>query len=239
MNHEPQSPIGEARQHFSGGKSRLAVLEPSDEQNAPIKFTLIDADLEGTSYECISYERTKKAKTVKISVDNDDYEIPEALESALRTFRRKEQPRTFWADLLVGRTAEERILEGTTIRQVLVNADKTLCWLGPGKELSSRAFDVVHEMANRWNQARLHFNCHRTWACTARRCSNWAGSKRSLRRTSFRLLCRGIPITSRHGTRWTTCSGRLTSLPCRASRGSFSRKRPSSYAGTATSARVG
>ncbi|KAI8945709.1 hypothetical protein F4801DRAFT_112161 [Xylaria longipes] len=140
------------------GKSRLAVLEPSDEQNAPIKLTLIDADLKETSYECISYERAKNANIVKISVNDEDYDIPQALESALRTFRRKEKPRTLWADLLVARTAEERSSQATAIRQILENADKTLCWLGPDQELTPRAFDVVHEMANWWSQACVHVN---------------------------------------------------------------------------------
>ncbi|KAJ8104883.1 hypothetical protein ONZ43_g7646 [Nemania bipapillata] len=140
------------------GKSRLAVLEPSDEQNAPIKLRLIDADLNDTSYECISYDRAKNDNIIKISVDDEDYEIPEALESALRTFRRKEKPRTLWADLLVGRTAEERSREATAIRQILVNADKTLCWLGPGNEVTSRAFDAIHNMANHWNQACVQVN---------------------------------------------------------------------------------
>ncbi|KAI1750012.1 hypothetical protein F4782DRAFT_511015, partial [Xylaria castorea] len=140
------------------GQSRLAVLEPSEEQNAPIKLTLVDADLQDTSYECISYERAKNANIVKISVNNEDYEIPQALEGALRTFRRKEKPRTLWADLLVGRTAEERSSQATMMGQILENADKTLCWLGPQKELTSRAFDIVHDMANRWTQACLHVN---------------------------------------------------------------------------------
>ncbi|KAI0505465.1 hypothetical protein F5B22DRAFT_639916 [Xylaria bambusicola] len=173
----------------SGVKSRLAVLEPADSQNAPIKLTLIDADLEGTSYECISYERAKNAKTVYISVDNEDFEVPEALESALRTFRRKEEPRTLWADLLVGRTAEERILEGTTIRQVLANADKTLCWLGPEKSaLSSRAFDVIHEMANRWHQARLHVNLSQDVSLSRATMQQLAGIKAKLREDEFPAL---------------------------------------------------
>ncbi|KAI0459604.1 hypothetical protein F5B21DRAFT_455401 [Xylaria acuta] len=143
------------------GTSRLAVLEPSDDQNAPIKLTLTDADLKDTSYECISYERAKNAKMVKVSANGEDYEIPEALESALRTFRRREKPRTLWADLLVGRTAEERSRQATTIRRILENADKTLCWLGPQKELTARAFEIVHDIANRWSQACLHVNLSR------------------------------------------------------------------------------
>ncbi|KAI0875752.1 hypothetical protein GGS24DRAFT_489096 [Hypoxylon argillaceum] len=110
-------------------KSRLAVLAPSDDQNAPIKLTLIDADLINTSYECISYERAKDAKNVTVSVNDEDYEIPEALESALRTFRH----------LLVSRTAEERSGEATMIREIPQNADRTLCWLGLGTKLTSKA----------------------------------------------------------------------------------------------------
>ncbi|KAI1740769.1 hypothetical protein F4680DRAFT_85982 [Xylaria scruposa] len=138
--------------------SRLAVLEPSEEPDAPIKLTLIDADLKNTSYECISYERAKNPNIVNIVVNDEDYEIPQALESALRTFRRKEKPRTLWADLLVGRTVEERSSQATAMRQILENADKTLCWLGPQKELTSRAFDIVHDMANQWSQACVHVN---------------------------------------------------------------------------------
>ncbi|TGJ84082.1 hypothetical protein E0Z10_g4673 [Xylaria hypoxylon] len=169
----------------TGGRSRLAVLEPSDEQNAPIKLTLVDADLKDTSYECISYERAKNATTVKISVNDEDHEIPEALESALRTFRRKEKPRTLWADILVGRTAEERITEGTTIRQILENADKTLCWLGPEKELSSRAFDIVHEMANRWNQACLHVDLSRDVSISRATMQQMDGIRAEIRGSAF------------------------------------------------------
>ncbi|KAI8630235.1 hypothetical protein F5Y19DRAFT_484120 [Xylariaceae sp. FL1651] len=136
--------------------SRLAVLEPSDDPNAPIKLTLINADLKDTLYECISYDRSGTADAVIVVVDGTEHEIPRALESALRTFRRKDKPRTLWADVLVARTAEERSKHATEIRQILENAQKTLCWLGPGKDSTVKAFDTIHDMANRWSQACLH-----------------------------------------------------------------------------------
>ncbi|KAK8093967.1 Heterokaryon incompatibility protein 6- OR allele [Apiospora hydei] len=136
--------------------ARLAVLEPSDDPDSPIRLTLTDAPLASTSYECISYNHEDEG-TTKVLVDDAEQEIPNALESALRIFRRREQPRKVWADLLVGRTVEERNVQGPFMRQILSNADKTLCWLGSGEsELTSLAFDTIRDMANRYLQACLH-----------------------------------------------------------------------------------
>lgn len=138
--------------------ARLAVLEPSADPDSPIRLTLTDAPLASTSYESISFDHEAEA-TSKVLVDDAEQEIPKALEEALRIFRRREQPRQVWADLLVGRTVEERNAQGPFIRQILANADKTLCWLGPDGDdtaLTARAFDVIREMANRYLQACLH-----------------------------------------------------------------------------------
>ncbi|KAK7948792.1 uncharacterized protein PG986_009678 [Apiospora aurea] len=136
--------------------ARLAVLEPSDDPDSPIRLTLTNAPLASTSYECISYNREDEG-TTKVLVDDAEQEIPKALESALRMFRRREQPRKVWADLLIGRTVEERNAQGPFMRQILSNADKTLCWLGPGEgELTSLAFDTIRDMASRYLQACLH-----------------------------------------------------------------------------------
>ncbi|KAK7920539.1 hypothetical protein PG985_008561 [Apiospora marii] len=140
--------------------ARLAVLEPSADPDSPIRLTLTDAPLANTSYESISFDHEAEA-TSKVLVDDAEQEIPKALEEALRIFRRREQPRHVWADLLVGRTVEERNAQGPFIRQILANADKTLCWLGPDgggddTALTARAFDVIRDMANRYLQACLH-----------------------------------------------------------------------------------
>ncbi|KAI1080324.1 hypothetical protein F5B20DRAFT_570435 [Whalleya microplaca] len=134
--------------------AQLAVLEPTADRNAPIKLSLTESHLQDTSYECISYDRSEAADTVAVTVDGDDHAIPKALESALRTFRRKERPRTLWADLLVGRTIQERSKQAVAQRQILENAEKTICWLGPDKESTTKVFETIHEMATRWNNAR-------------------------------------------------------------------------------------
>ncbi|KAI1333651.1 hypothetical protein F5Y15DRAFT_404358 [Xylariaceae sp. FL0016] len=139
-------------------RAQLAVLEPAGEQDAPIRLSLTDASLTDTSYECISYDHANAEDTVTVSVDGAEQDIPKALESALRTFRRREKPRTLWADLLVGRTDQERNTQAAMIRQILENADKTLCWLGPDNENTAKSFDIIHTMANRWSQACLQFD---------------------------------------------------------------------------------
>ncbi|KAI1505699.1 hypothetical protein F5X99DRAFT_367388 [Biscogniauxia marginata] len=136
--------------------ARLAVLQAASDRDAPIKIAVTEANLADTSYECISYDHTEDTDTVSISVDGDDRDVPKALESALRTFRRKEKPRTLWADLLVGRTVEERSAQAAVIRRILENAERTLCWIGPGKESTTTVFGTIHDMANRWTQACLH-----------------------------------------------------------------------------------
>ena len=116
----------------------LAILRPAVDSDAPLSLTLTTANLRETSYEVISYDRNAEdgedTNTVTVEVDGADLPVPRALETALRTFRPKEKPRTLWADLLVGRTPEERSLQAAVQRQVLSGAEKTLCWLGPAPE---------------------------------------------------------------------------------------------------------
>ncbi|KAI1645297.1 uncharacterized protein F4817DRAFT_318011 [Daldinia loculata] len=152
--------------------AKLAVIQPAADWDAPIKLTLTEAALKDTSYECISYDRssvtavpTRRSapppppadKTMTISIDGQDQDIPHHLESALRMFRRKERQRTIWADVLVSRTVEERSAQADVQRFVLGNAERTLCWLGPDDgESTTKAFETIHEMARRFWEACRH-----------------------------------------------------------------------------------
>ncbi|OTA65985.1 hypothetical protein K449DRAFT_391951 [Hypoxylon sp. EC38] len=139
--------------------ARLAILQPAADINAPIELNLTEAAVKDTSYECISYDRSAKTAAatdnmVTVKVDGENQDIPKQLESALRTFRRKERPRTFWADMLVGRTIEERSAQANVQRHVLENAERTLCWLGPDKgDSTTKAFETIHEMGRRFTEA--------------------------------------------------------------------------------------
>ncbi|OTB13857.1 hypothetical protein K445DRAFT_368355 [Daldinia sp. EC12] len=149
--------------------AKLAVIQPALNWDDPIKITVVEAALKDTSYECISYDRSGVTpvprrrdatppppadKTMTISIDGQDQYIPHQLESALRMFRRKERQRVIWADVLVGRTAEERSAQADVQRYVLGNAERTLCWLGPDDgESTTKAFETIHEMARRFQDA--------------------------------------------------------------------------------------
>ncbi|KAI0114549.1 hypothetical protein F4776DRAFT_666695 [Hypoxylon sp. NC0597] len=139
--------------------ARLAILQPAADKDAPIELSLTEAAVKDTPYECISYDRSAKTAAaadnmVTVKVDGEDQAIPKQLESALRTFRRKERARTFWADMLIGLTVEERSAQANIQRHVLENAERTLCWLGPDKgESTAKAFETIHEMGRRFTEA--------------------------------------------------------------------------------------
>ncbi|KAI1805619.1 hypothetical protein F4811DRAFT_514572 [Daldinia bambusicola] len=148
--------------------AKLAVIEPAAEWDDPIEVTTIEATLKDISYECVSYDRSGAEpvpirgaplpppadQKLTISIDGQEQEIPHQLESALRMFRRKERQRTIWADVLVGRTVEERSAQADMQRYVLGNAERTLCWLGPGDgESTTKAFETIHEMSRRFRDA--------------------------------------------------------------------------------------
>ncbi|KAI6082211.1 hypothetical protein F4821DRAFT_247704 [Hypoxylon rubiginosum] len=137
--------------------ARLAILQPASDHDAPIELRLTEVTLKDTSYECLSYDRSTPeaiADVATISVDGEAQPVPKALESALRIFRRKERPRTLWADLLIGRTIEERSSQAPAQRHVLQNAERTLCWLGPDQgDKTAEAFKTIHEMSWRFSAA--------------------------------------------------------------------------------------
>ncbi|KAI8958433.1 hypothetical protein F5Y11DRAFT_336184 [Daldinia sp. FL1419] len=152
--------------------AKLAVIQPAVEWDAPIEITLREAVLKETEYECISYDRSgitvKPSRRnappppppdakVTISIDGQDRDIPHQLENALRTFRRKDRERIVWADVFLGRTLEERAAQAELQRFILGNAQRTLCWLGPGNgEFTTKAFGIIREMARRfWEGCRL------------------------------------------------------------------------------------
>jgi len=135
--------------------AQLAVLQPGT-RRSPIKITLTSADSITSSYECISYDRSQDHSNVEIEVGGQQLAVPRPLEAALRAFRRTDQPRTLWADLLVGSSAEERSSQAAVMKAVLENSDQTMVWLGTGDEQTAAAFDILQIMANRCQQAYLH-----------------------------------------------------------------------------------
>jgi len=135
--------------------AQLAILE-AGEQHAPVQLRLINADLDDTAYQCISYDRSRDGPTVDVSVDGQPLSVPQPLAEALRALRMQERPRTVWADLLVGDSAEQRSRQASTMKSVVENSDSVIVWLGPGDAHTPGAFEVLQELGNRYQQACLH-----------------------------------------------------------------------------------
>ena len=142
--------------------ARLANLRPGN-KDASIEIDLEDAALGETTYECISYDRTEDNSSLHITVSGSQQSIPKHLELALRTLRRREQPRKLWADVLVGSNAQERSTQANAMRAILEQADKTLCWIGDDNEKTAAAFATLREMSNRWTQACTQYDIPANW----------------------------------------------------------------------------
>jgi len=135
--------------------ARLAVLE-AGEREAPIQLRLIDAEPSDTAYQCISYDRSQDFGSIDVTVDGQPLPVPRPLAEALRVLRKQDRPRTFWADLLVGSTVEERSRQASSMKSAVANADSVIAWLGPGDAHTEAAFEILQELSNRWQQACLY-----------------------------------------------------------------------------------
>lgn len=135
---------------------QLAVLLPGS-RNDELHISITNTDPTATSYDCISYDRSgDKDDVSSINVGGEPMSISRHLETALLQLRDDNKPRTLWADVLAGKSDEERSTQAATSKTIISNADKVIVWLGPATQLSATAFDILQNLSNRWRQACLH-----------------------------------------------------------------------------------
>ncbi|RYP10343.1 hypothetical protein DL765_008153 [Monosporascus sp. GIB2] len=91
--------------------AQLTILRQAVDNDEPTKLTLAWPSPKQTPCECISYDRTEEADAATVSANGEDQPTPKALESALRTFRRKEKRAR-----AVDRTVEERSARSSRTR---------------------------------------------------------------------------------------------------------------------------
>lgn len=144
-------------QLFQKPTVRLATLEPGS-GNESLKLRIIDANPRDTSYECISYDRSKEFDNSDVEVDGQPFKISKPLASALKAFRKAESTCNIWADLLIGSTVEERSTQAREMKIVFEHADKTTAWLGSSNPQREAALDMIQTLANKWSQARIECN---------------------------------------------------------------------------------
>lgn len=143
-------------QLFQKQTVKLATLEAGSGTDT-LKLHIIDANPRDTRYECISYDRSKDFDKADVEVDGQPFKITKPLASALKAFRKPDDTRTLWADLLIGSTVEERSAQAMEKKLVFEHADKATAWLGSANPQREAALDMIQTLANRWSQAKIEF----------------------------------------------------------------------------------
>lgn len=136
---------------------RLAALEPGKADD-PIKIRIITADPQDTLYKCISYDRSKEFDSEHVDVDGQSLPISKPLLKALHAFRDPQNTCSIWADLLIGRSDEERSTQAREMKTVFEHAVEVAAWLGPGSAQDEAAMDMIQTLANKWSQVQVEFN---------------------------------------------------------------------------------
>ncbi|KAL1589664.1 hypothetical protein WHR41_01859 [Cladosporium halotolerans] len=136
----------------------LARLAPG-RQDDELAISLMTSNPSTTTYDCISYDRSREYEKTEVSVDGKPMAIPQPLLESLKAFRHKTDHTVLWADLLTGDTAEERSKQASVMKEVLQNARTVYCYAGSCQHGRSKdAYSVIQTLANWWRQAALHAN---------------------------------------------------------------------------------
>lgn len=172
----------------SGTIATLARLAPGKTTDG-IEISLATHDPKTSApYDCISYDRSKKFDDVDITVDGKPMPIPLPLKQALQSLRNPMDSILLWADLLTGNSAEERSKQAQVMKEVVQNARRVTCFLGPGSKRSGEVFSVLQTLANWYRQACLHANFpEKLSMATRRHMEDMQTSLRSRNMTEIRL----------------------------------------------------
>jgi hypothetical protein len=131
----------------------LSVLEPGKSAKDPVRVSLSQENPTNITYECISYDRSKESRSLKILLTDKEVEIPQPLGTALRNLRKADVARVLWADVLLGRDLQQQNEQASLARATLQNAKRTIAWLGPDTDRTAEAFDIIRRLATWWHQA--------------------------------------------------------------------------------------
>jgi hypothetical protein len=119
--------------------TRVAVLEPADQFNDPIRLSLKRISLTGlrhTQYEALSYVWGSITGDCRVYCDGKLLYVTSNCESALRYLRLKKRSRVLWIDALcINQTSNaEKIRQIPMMGDIYESAARVLLWLGPGNK---------------------------------------------------------------------------------------------------------
>ncbi|KAF5012785.1 hypothetical protein FDECE_1205 [Fusarium decemcellulare] len=133
----------EYRPLLSSRETRVAVLEPADNFNDPLRLALKRVSLNGLGrvrYEALSYVWGPVTGDRRVYCDGKLLRVTPNCESALRYLRLKNKSRTLWIDALcINQSSNaEKSRQVPLMGDIYESASRVLIWLGPGsKDIAS------------------------------------------------------------------------------------------------------
>ena len=128
---------------------RLATIEPSPDQESPVRCSLSVHDLgERPKYIAVSYVCGDPHDNKVALVDNAGLAIYATLDSAIRHMRKADTPLTLWADALCIHQSDdhEKSLQVGMMSKIYGNAYRVIGWLGPANEANMLALRTLERL---------------------------------------------------------------------------------------------
>ncbi|RYP62885.1 hypothetical protein DL771_009534 [Monosporascus sp. 5C6A] len=132
-----------------GAEFRLICLLP--ENMSMIKCEIIHASLEShPEYVALSYAWGDIDDTRKIQIDGCPFTVTSSLHAALTALRKEHGPMTLWADALCidQNNKEEQSHQVQLMARIYSQASSVAVWLGPEKEKSALAVDLLRRVSS-------------------------------------------------------------------------------------------
>ncbi|KAM0425949.1 hypothetical protein ACHAPT_008888 [Fusarium lateritium] len=138
-----RTPTYDYRPLLNPRDTRVAILEPAETFNEPLRLTLKRVSLSGLGrarYEALSYVWGPITGDRRVYCDGKVIRVTPNCESALRHLRFKKKPRTLWIDALcINQSSNaEKSRQVPLMGDIYESASRVLIWLGPGsKEIAA------------------------------------------------------------------------------------------------------
>lgn len=141
----PPLPTYEYRPLPGPKSTRIAILEPAEGFNEPLRLTLKRVSLQNLGrvrYEALSYVWGPVSGDRRVYCDGKIIHITPNCESALRHLRLKKKKRTLWIDALcINQSSNtERSRQVPLMGDIYESASRVLIWLGPGSDEIASVF---------------------------------------------------------------------------------------------------
>jgi hypothetical protein len=142
--------------HTEKREIRILVLCPSRRSNSRLKCELIHVDLDALAdaqfehYEAVSYTWGDASDTKRIELNGYTFSITKNLHALLKRLRNKRLRGYYWVDAMCidQGNIPERGQQVQLMKAIYENAEQVLVWLGPSRDDSDIAMDLMDEITD-------------------------------------------------------------------------------------------